>query len=82
MDAFRCLARFFSTGIFALFSLPIVRDPVQVHPLLKELREAGLVEHVDALASLARDTAGDVRKLQTSVLDEDNVQVSLGSLAT
>lgn len=42
---------------------------------MKELREAGVVDHVDALASLARDTAGDVRKLQTSVLDEDNVQV-------
>jgi hypothetical protein len=42
---------------------------------LKELREAGLVEHVDALASLARETAADVRTLQSSVLDEENVQV-------
>ena len=48
---------------------------MQVHPLLKELREAGLVEHVEALASLATDTAGDVRKLQTSVLDDENIKV-------
>jgi hypothetical protein len=50
-----------------------MRAAVQVHPLLRELRDAGLVDHVDSLATLARETAGDIRKLQTSVLDEDNV---------
>lgn len=54
----------------------------QVHPLLKELREAGLVEHVEALASLATDTAGDVRKLQTSVLDDENIKELKKSIKT
>jgi hypothetical protein len=53
--------------------LRLMRAAVQVHPLLRELRDAGLVDHVDSLATLARETAGDIRKLQTSVLDEDNV---------
>lgn len=54
----------------------------QVTPLLKELREAGLVEHVDALATLARDTAGDIRTLQTSVLDDGNVDELRRSVKT
>jgi hypothetical protein len=48
---------------------------LQIHPLLKELREAGVVGHVDALARLATETAADIRTLQSSVLDDDNVQV-------
>lgn len=54
----------------------------QVTPLLRELREAGVVEHVDALATLARETAGDIRALQTSVLDEENVQELRRSVKT
>jgi acyl-[acyl carrier protein]--UDP-N-acetylglucosamine O-acyltransferase len=45
----------------------------QVTPLLAELREAGIVSHVEGLASLASDTASDIRELQRSVLDKENV---------
>ena len=51
-------------------------------PLLSELREAGLVKHVEGLASLATDTAGDIRELQKSVLDTDNVQELRKSVKT
>lgn len=46
----------------------------QVHPLLAELREAGLGGHLDALARAAGDTAGDLRDLERAVLDGDNVK--------
>lgn len=56
--------------------------PLQVTPLLKELREAGIVQHVDGLASLATETAGDIRDLQKSVLDSDNVNELRKSIKT
>ena len=55
---------------------------MQVTPLLQELREAGIVQHVEGLASLATDTAKDIRELQTAVLDKDNVNELRKSVKT
>lgn len=54
----------------------------QVHPLLKELREAGIASNIDALANLAVETAGDIRELQKSVLDAENVNALRQSVST
>ena len=55
---------------------------MQVTPLLQDLREAGIVKHVEGLASLATDTAGDIRELQRAVLDKENVQELQKSVKT
>ena len=49
---------------------------------MQELREAGIVKHVEGLASLATETAGDIRELQRAVLDTENVQELRKSVKT
>ena len=46
----------------------------QVTPLLRELREGGLVANMEALTRTAADAVADVQKLQSAVLTEDNVK--------
>ena len=55
---------------------------MQVTPLLKELREAGIVGHMDSLATLATETAGDIRDLSKQVLDKENVAELRKSIRT
>ena len=38
----------------------------EVTPLLRELREGGLVDNVEALTKTAADAAADIQKLQVS----------------
>lgn len=53
-----------------------------MHPLLAEIRDTGILGNVDALSQLAVDTGTDIRSLQTSILDADNVQALRQSIAT
>ncbi|KAG2441473.1 hypothetical protein HXX76_003095 [Chlamydomonas incerta] len=46
----------------------------QLTPLLAELRGGGLVGNIEALTRTAADAASDIRRLQSSVLTEDNVR--------
>lgn len=54
----------------------------QVHPLLAQLRETGVIENIDALSSLAVETARDIQTLQQSVLDADNINALRQSVKT
>ena len=55
---------------------------MQVTPLLRELREAGLAQHIDSLAAVASETAGDIRDLEKAVLDSENVKELRKSIKT
>ncbi|GAX80213.1 hypothetical protein CEUSTIGMA_g7651.t1 [Chlamydomonas eustigma] len=54
----------------------------EITPLLKELREGGLVKNVEALTSTAAAAAEDIHALQGAVLTEDNVRALRGSVVT
>jgi len=54
----------------------------EVTPLLRELREGGLVANVEALTSTAAAAAADIQKLQGAVLTEDNVRALRSAVLT
>jgi hypothetical protein len=53
-----------------------------MHPLLAEIRDTGILSNVDTLSQLAVDTGADIRSLQSSILDEANVNSLRQSIAT
>ncbi|GFH32293.1 MlaD domain-containing protein, partial [Haematococcus lacustris] len=54
----------------------------EVTPLLRELREGGLVANVEALTSTAAAAAADIQKLQGAVLTDENVRALRSSVLT
>mmetsp|Transcript_15119 Transcript_15119/g.26252 ORF Transcript_15119/g.26252 Transcript_15119/m.26252 type:complete len:433 (+) Transcript_15119:125-1423(+) len=59
-----------------------IRLVEEVTPLLRELREGGLVANVEALTSTAAAAAADIQKLQGAILTEDNVRALRTSVIT
>jgi 23S rRNA C2498 (ribose-2'-O)-methylase RlmM len=55
---------------------------LQISPLLQELREAGIAQHIEGLVAVANETAGDIRDLEKAVLDADNVKELKKSVKT
>jgi hypothetical protein len=54
----------------------------EVTPLLRELREGGLVQNLEALTAAAADAAADAQELQRAVLTPDNTRALRSAVQT
>lgn len=59
-----------------------VHAPLQIIPLLTELRSGNLVGNVEALTAVAAEAAADIQRLQSEVLSDANVRALRESVQT